>query len=179
MDDCRWSGRALLKTQYIHNSEVVVKTLRPVDILVGCLLALLGLFIIYASSQIRIGVERSLSPRAFPETLGFVLLFCGIALAVKSWRFRGKDLKINWPDRGGVWTILVQLICLGFYISLMNLIGLPLNTFLYVTLSIWCLKPTKKGMAIAIAIGLISGIISHYVFIQLLGLSFPTGSLFE
>jgi hypothetical protein len=153
--------------------EVHVKTLRPVDILVGCLLALLGLFIIYAASQIRIGVERALSPRAFPEALGFVIFVCGVALAVKSWRFKGKDLKISWPDRAGVWTILIQLTCLGFYIALMNLLGLPLNTFLYVTAAIWCLKPTKKGAAMALVIGLISGILSHYVFIQLLGLSFP------
>ena len=83
-----------------------MKTLRPVDIAVGCFLALLGLFILYASSIIRVGVARALSPRTIPSAIGFLILFCGIGLAVKSWRFRGEDPKINWPDREGKRIIL-------------------------------------------------------------------------
>ncbi len=154
-----------------------MKTIRPVDIAVGCFLALFGLFILYASTMIRVGVERSLSPRTIPSALGFLILFCGIGLAVKSWRFRGEDPKINWPDRVGIRIILVSLIILAFYIVLMNPLGLPLSTFLYVTFSIWYLKRSK--WVTAIVIGLIFGIVSYYVFIRLLGLSFPEGFLFE
>ncbi|HSB05201.1 MAG TPA: tripartite tricarboxylate transporter TctB family protein [Thermodesulfobacteriota bacterium] len=154
-----------------------MKTLRPVDIGVGCFLALLGIFILYASSMIRTGVERSLSPRTIPSTLGFLILFCGIGLAVKSWRFRGEDPKINWPDRLGIKIILVNLISLAFYIVLMNPLGLPLSTFLYVTFSTWYLKRSK--WVTAIVMGLIFGVVSYYVFIRLLGLSFPEGVLFE
>jgi putative tricarboxylic transport membrane protein len=156
---------------------VVVKTLRPADIAVGCFLALLGLFILYAMSMIRVGVERALSPRTFPAIIGFLILFCGIGLAVKSWRFRGEDLKINWPDREGIRINLGSLVLLAFYIVLMNPLGFPLSTFLYVTCSIWFLKPSKWVMAILI--GLIFGFISYYVFIHLLKLSFPLGFLFE
>jgi hypothetical protein len=156
---------------------VDVKTLRPADIAVGCFLALLGLFILYASSLIRVGVERALSPRAFPSAVGFLILASGIGLAIKSWRFRGEDPKIHWPDRQGMWTVLVCLILLAFYIALMKPLGLPLGTFLYVTCSIWYLKPAKWGTAIAI--GLIFGFISYYVFIHLLQLSFPVGFLLE
>ena len=154
-----------------------MKTLRPVDIAVGCFLALLGLFIIYEASLIRMGVARSLSPRTIPYALGFLISFCGIGLAVKSWRFRGEDPKINWPDREGKTIILVNLIFLAFYIVLINPLGLPLSTFLYVTFSIWYLKRSK--WVTAIVIGLIFGIVSYYVFIRLLGLSFPEGFLFE
>jgi putative tricarboxylic transport membrane protein len=156
---------------------VAVKTLRQVDIAVGCFLALLGLFILYASSMIRVGVERALSPRTFPSVIGFLILFCGIGLAVKSWRFRGEDPKINWPDREGIRINLGSLILLVFYIVLMNPLGFPLSTFLYVTCSIWFLKPSK--WVTAILIGLIFGIISYVVFIHLLKLSFPLGFLFE
>ncbi|MHB1011749.1 MAG: tripartite tricarboxylate transporter TctB family protein [Desulfobacteria bacterium] len=154
-----------------------MKTLRPADIVAGCFLALFGLFILYASSTIRVGVERALSPRAIPSAVGFLIMGCGIGLAVKSWRFRGEDPKINWPDREGVRIILFSLIFLAFYIALMNPLGLPLSTFLYVTCSIWYLKPSK--WATAIVIGLILGIASYYVFIRLLKLSFPEGFLFE
>ena len=154
-----------------------MKTLRPVDIAVGCFLALLGHFILYASTTIRVGVERQLSPRTIPSALGFLILFCGIGLAVKSWRFRGEDPKINWPDREGIRIILVSLFFLALYTVLMNPLGLPLSTFLYVTFSTWYLKPSK--WVTAIVIGLFFGIVSYYVFIRLLGLSFPEGFLFE
>ena len=154
-----------------------MKTLRPVDIAVGCFLALLGLFILYASSMIRVGVERALSPRAIPSAVGFLILFCGIGLAVKSWRFRGEDPKINWPDRVGTRIILVNLILLTLYILLMNPLGLPLSTFLYVTCTIWYLKPEK--WVTAVVTGLVIGVVSYAVFIELLQLSFPMGILFE
>ena len=153
-----------------------MKTLRPADIAVGCFLALLGLFILYASSMIRVGVERALSPRTIPSAVGLLILFCGIGLAVKSWRFRGEDPKINWPDREGIRILLVSLLILAFYIILMNPLGLPLSTFLYVTFSIWYLKRSK--WVTAIVTGLIFGILSYYVFIRLLKLSFPEGFLF-
>jgi len=154
-----------------------LKTLKPVDILAGCILALLGLFILYASSMIRVGVERALSPRAFPSAIGLLILICGIGLAVKSWRFRGEDPVIHWPDRGGLRIILVSLIMLASYIVLMKPLGLPLSTFLYVTCSIWYLKPAK--WVTAIVTGLVVGIVSYVVFIELLQLSFPMGFLFE
>ena len=154
-----------------------MKTLRPVDIAVGCFLALLGLFFLYGSSMIRVGVQRQLSPRTIPSALGLLILFCGIGLSIKSWRFRGEDPKINWPDRTGLRIIVVNLILLAGYIVLMNPLGLPLSTFLYVTLSIWYLKPSK--WVTAIVFGLIFGFVSYYVFIHLLGLSFPEGFLFE
>lgn len=154
-----------------------MKTLRPVDIAVGCFLSLLGLFIVYASSMIRAGVERALSPRTFPYAVGFLIFFCGIGLAIKSWRSRGEDPKINWPDREGKTIILVNLIFLAFYIVLINPLGLPLSTFLYVTLSTWYLN--RKKRVTAIVVGLFFGIVSYIVFIRLLGLSFPEGFLFE
>ncbi len=154
-----------------------MKTLKPADILAGCILALLGLFILYASSQIRVGVERALSPRAFPSAIGFIIVICGIGLAVKAWRFRGEDPVIHWPDRSGVRIILVNLTLLAGYIALMNPLGLPLSTFLYVACTIWYLNPAK--WVTAIVIGVIVGIISYVVFIELLQLSFPMGFLFD
>ena len=116
-------------------------------------------------------------PRALPYAVGFLVLFCGIGIAIKAWRFRGPDPEIKWPDRVGINIIIVSLASIGFYIALMNLLGLPLATFLYITFSIWYLKRAKWLMAMVT--GLISGIISYYLFIRLLGLSFPAGFLFE
>lgn len=154
-----------------------MKTIRQADIVIGCFLALLGLFILYAASNIRLGVERALSPRFFPSAMGILIFVCGAGLAVKSWRFKGEDPKIHWPDRQGLIIVVVSLGLLAAYILFMKTLGLPIGTFLYVTASIWFLKP-EKWIA-AIVIGVLFGIISYAVFIRLLDLSFPMGSLLE
>jgi putative tricarboxylic transport membrane protein len=154
-----------------------VKTQRSADIVSGCVLAVLGLVTLYASTMIKGGMEERLPPRTLPYTVGFLILFCGIGLAVKSWRFRGEDPVIKWPDGEGIRTIVVNLLSLAFYIALMDPLGLPLSTFLYITFSIWYLKRAK--WITAIAIGLISGVVSYYLFIHLLGLSFPVGFFLE
>jgi len=123
------------------------------------------------------GMEERLPPRTLPYVVGFLILFCGIGLAIKSWRFRGEDPEIKWPDREGIKIILVNLISLAFYIALMDPLGLPLSTFLYVSFSIWYLKRSK--LFNAVLIGLIAGATSYYLFIHLLELSFPVGFFFE
>ncbi len=172
MEDERPARRGVLKTRYIGG---VVKTQRTADIKVGCFIALFGVFVLIAATMIpEMGTHR-LSPRTFPYVVGFLLLLCGIALGVKSWRLQGEDFSIKWPDREGVWTIMVMLVILIGFIALMNPLGLPLSAFLYITISTWYLKRTKP--LTAIVIGLISGVFSYYVFIRLLALSFPAGFL--
>jgi len=159
------------------HQEVVVKTQRAADIVVGCGVALFGIFIIYASTYITGGAAHRLPPRTFPMVVGVLLLLCGSGLALKSWTIRGVDFAIPWPDGEGVRTVLVTLFSLGCYIVLLNPLGFPLATFLYLFFSIWYLKRSKWLMAIVIS--LITAGISYYLFIRLLGLSFPTGVLFE
>jgi putative tricarboxylic transport membrane protein len=155
-----------------------VKTQRAADIVVGCVVALLGIFVLISSMVIsEMGAAHRLSPRAFPFTVSFLLFFCGGGLALKSWTLREEGPLIPWPDREGVRTILVNLVSLALYIGVLNWLGVPLATFLYLAFTIWYLKKSKWLMAIVI--GLITGVLSYYLFINLLGLSFPVGVLFE
>jgi putative tricarboxylic transport membrane protein len=160
-----------------RDSEVGVKTQRVADIAVGCLVAALGAFVLFASTWISVAGVHRLSPRTFPYTVGVLLLACGLALALKSWTLRGEGPVIAWPDRVGIRTIVVSLVFVACYIALMNLLGLPLATFLYLALSIWYLNRSKWVTAVVIA--LITGVVSYYLFIHLLGLSFPAGFLVE
>ena len=154
-----------------------MKTQRAADITAGCLVALIGIFVLSASTWIsEAGVHR-LSPRTFPYAVGCLLLLCGAGLALKTWSLRGEDPAIAWPDREGVRTIMVSLVSLAGYIALMDPLGLPLSTFLYLTFAIWYLNRSRWLMALTI--GLITGVISYVLFIRLLGLSFPAGFLFE
>ncbi|HSB68342.1 MAG TPA: tripartite tricarboxylate transporter TctB family protein [Candidatus Methylomirabilis sp.] len=154
-----------------------MKTQRVADIAVGWLIALLGFFVLFASTWISVAGVHRLSPRTFPYVVGLLLVACGIGLALKSWTLRGEGPAIAWPDGVGIRTITVTLAFVACYIALMNLLGLPLATFLYLTLSTWYLK--RSRWVTALAIGLITGVISYILFIRLLGLSFPAGFLFE
>ncbi|MFZ4440846.1 MAG: tripartite tricarboxylate transporter TctB family protein [Syntrophales bacterium] len=154
-----------------------MKTQRAADIYVGCGIAVFGVFILLASMSITGGAAHRLPPRTFPMIVGVLLLLCGSGLALKSWSIKGADFAIDWPDREGIRTIAVTLASLACYIALMNPFGLPLATFFYLAFSIWYLKRSKWLMAIVVS--LITALISHYLFIRLLGLSFPAGFLFE
>jgi len=168
-------GNVLLKSRYTE--EVVVKTQRAADIVLGCLFSLLGIFIVYASTSIKGGAAHRLPPETFPMVVGFLLLLCGVGLALKAWTIREADLAVQWPDREGVRTILVTLLSLAVYIAVMDRLGLPLATFLYLFCAMVYLKRSK--WLLALVISLITAVVSYYLFIRLLGLSFPTGSLFE
>ena len=154
-----------------------MKTQRVADIAVGCLVALFGIFVLFASTWISVAGVHRLSPRAFPYALGVLLFFCGAGLALKTWSLRGEDPAIAWPDGEGIRTIMASLVSLACYIALMNPLGLPLATFLYIAFSIWYLK--REKWLTALVIGLITGLISYVLFIRLLGLSFPAGFLLE
>ena len=154
-----------------------MKTQRAADIVVGCFIALFGIFIIYASTLITGGAEHRLPPETFPMVVGILLLLCGSALALKSWRLHGEDFAIKWPDGEGVRMILVTLAGVAGFNLLLNRLGLPLTSFLYITFSIWYLKRSK--WLTAIVISLITAAISYFLFIRLLGLSFPAGFLFD
>ena len=123
------------------------------------------------------GGPHRLPPETFPRVVGILLLLCGAGLALKAWTIRGTDLPVAWPDRQGFRTIVVTLVSLVIYIAVMDRLGLPLATFLYLFFSMVYLKRSK--WLLALVISLITAVISYYLFIHLLGLSFPTGSLFE
>ncbi len=154
-----------------------MKTQRVADIVVGCLVALVGILIIWASTFIASGTPHKLPPETFPMVVGILLLICGSALAVKSWSIREGDLPIKWPDREGVGTILVVLASIACYIALLNKLGLPVASFLYIAFSIWYLK--RSEWLLAIIISGITAAISYFLFIRLLALSFPTGPFLD
>jgi len=154
-----------------------VKTQRAADIVVGCLVGLLGIFVLLASTWISVAGVHRLSPRTFPYTVGVLLLICGAALALKARTLREEGPALAWPDGPGIRTIAATLGFVASYIALMDRLGLPLATFLYLTLATWYLNRSK--WLTAVVTGLISGGISYYLFIRVLGLSFPAGFLFE
>jgi len=139
----------------------------------GCFLALLGLVTLLAASKITGGLEERLPPRTLPYTVGVIILVSGALLAIRSWRFHGEDPVIKWPGRRGTIRVLITIVSLGVYLALMDPLGLPLSTFLYVSFAVWYLG--RYRLWYPLLIGFLSGAISYIVFIYLLELSVPVG----
>ncbi len=150
-----------------------MKTQRSADIAGGCFIACLGLVTLFAAAGIKGGMEERLPPRTLPYVVGTMILACGVILAIKSFRFRGPDPAIKWPERPAMVRIVVTLFSLALYLALMDLLGLPLSTFLYISFSVWYLG--RYRLWYPLLVGILSGGISYIVFIYLLGLSFPAG----
>jgi hypothetical protein len=113
-----------------------MKTQKSADVTSGCFLAFLGIVVIIAATKITGGMEERLPPRTLPYIMGFTILVAGVLLAVRSWRFQGENPAIKWPDRTGMLRVLVILLSLAAYIALIEPLGMPIATVLYVSFSV-------------------------------------------
>ncbi len=154
-----------------------MKTQRSADISSGIFLAVLGIVILAASAGIRGGLEERLPPRTLPYTMGFFVLFGGVLLAIKAWRFKGENPPINWPDRTGARHVLVTLVSLSAYLALIEPIGMPIATALYISFSVWYLQKGRYRILYAAITGILSAAVVFFLFMQFLELSFPAGIL--
>lgn len=152
-----------------------MRSQRRGDIVAGGVIALLGAVVILAASQIRGDVEERLPPRTLPYVVGFMTLAGGLALAVKSYRFRGEDPKIEWPEKAGWVRIGVNLLLLALFTALMDPLGMPITTALYVATAIWYMD--RRRILTALLTGSVAAVAVYYLFIKLLGLNFPLGPL--
>ncbi len=121
-------------------------------------------------------MEERLPPRTLPYAVGGMILVCGAILALKSWRSGKEGLHLHWPDRSAMLLITVCLLALVVYLLAITPVGFPLSSALYIAFSIWFLK--RSAIWTALIIGAVTGILSYYVFTDLLGLSLPLGTLF-
>ena len=152
-----------------------MRSLRKCEIVAGACIALLGAVVIIAASQIRGDVEERLPPRTLPYVVGFMTFAGGLGLGVKAYRFRGKDPEILWPEKDGWVRIGVNLLLLALFAALMDPLGMPITTGLYVAGAIWYMD--RKRILGALLTGAGSAVVVYYLFIRLLGLTFPLGPL--
>ena len=120
-------------------------------------------------------MEERLPPRTLPYFLGTTVLLAGLLLAIKSWRYRGADFAIKWPGKNGFIRVLVTFVSLILYTYLINLLGMPLATAMFVAFLVWYLWLGRHRVLYALLTGAISGVVVFYLFIQFLELNFPAG----
>jgi hypothetical protein len=154
-----------------------MKTQKSADIVTGLFLAALGLVVLFAARGITGGLEERLPPRTLPYAMGLTIFVTGGLLALKSWRFKGENPLIKWPDRTGKIRVLINLVALIAYIFLIDPLGMPIATFLYMAFSVWYLREGRYRIVVAVATGLISAAMVLYLFMKFLELNFPMGLL--
>lgn len=145
---------------------------RQADLRAGLFLALTGAVVVVASLQIKTGVAERLPSATLPLTLGILLTLGGSLLAVRSWRLGEPGETIEWPDRAGAWRVGLAFLGLAAYVALIPWLGLPLTSGLFTAGLVWYLDGRWPR---ALIIGLVTGLVVYYVFIDLLELSFPVG----
>jgi len=152
-----------------------MKTTKSADIASGFFAVFVGLVVLYAAMGITGGMEERLPPRTLPYVLGAAILAAGIMLLIRSWRFQGENPPIKWPDRSGMIRVVVILISLAVYIALIDILGMPVSTVLYIAFTVWYLWIGRHAILYAVITGVLSGAVVLYLFIQFLELSFPLG----
>lgn len=154
-----------------------MKTQRSADIASGLFLVFFGLVVLYAATKITGGMEERLPPRTLPYFLGTTVLIAGALLSIKSWRYRGADPAIKWPDRKGSLRVLGTFVSLILYTALIDPLGMPLATALFIGFLVWYLRRGRRALIYGAVTGLVSGAVVFYLFMRLLELNFPAGFL--
>jgi putative tricarboxylic transport membrane protein len=152
-----------------------MRTLKSADLATGIMLGLLGLATLLASRGIKGMAGQSLDPRTLPSLVGWGLLVIGAGIVLLAARYRGDPVPVQWPDRQGLRRIGVAFVSLVLYMGLMDPLGFPIATTLFVAGLTWHLGHYRYWASLLL--GLVTGLVVHFVFIEFLGLGFPLGLL--
>lgn len=152
-----------------------MQTQRNADLAAGLFLVCLGVVVLLSSSTIQVLPGERLSPRTLPYLLGITVMICGGLIAFKAWRYHGVAIRVKWPEKSGFMRIIVTIVSLAIYTALIDPIGMPIATFLFISFLIWFIE--RKYLVTALVTGAVTAVIVYYVFIILLELAFPLGPL--
>lgn len=150
-----------------------MRTLRTADLVTGALAISVGLVTLLASRSIKAMAGESLDPRTLPMMVGWAMILAGAGIVHSGWRYRGAPVPVHWPDTDGLRRLVVTAVLLLLYVALIEPIGFPIVTAVFVAAHSWYLGRYRAW--VTILGGLATGIVVYYVFMQLLELTFPLG----
>lgn len=152
-----------------------MRTLKAADLATGVFLILLGIVALAAATQIQGQAGERLSPATMPILVGCMILAAGLGQIVVAWRYSGEGRLIAWPDPLGRRRVLIMIGIMIVYLALLEPLGFPLATLIYITAGTWFLG--KYRWWVAPLCGILSALTVLFVFNEFLGLSFPLGPL--
>jgi putative tricarboxylic transport membrane protein len=152
-----------------------MRTLRTADMMTGAFIIVVGILTLVTSRGIKAMAGESLVPRTLPAIVGWAMALCGAGIMYRGWRYRGEPIPVHWPDRLGQRRVVVTAALLAAYVILIEPIGFPIVTAVFVAVHSWYLGRYRPW--VSILMGVATGVIVYYVFMELLTLTFPLGLL--
>ena len=104
--------------------------------------------------------------------IGLLLIVVGALAAVTAWRSPPRALA-EWPTADRAKRIAVMLVSVAAYVAVIDLLGMPLATFLVVSFEVWYLGDYR--WYVPVVVGVLAAAILYFVFMVGLGLTFPAG----
>ena len=138
----------------------------------ACALCGAGVAALISTSRMRVGAAAAFQPRLFPAIVGWLLIAASVALAADGFR-RSRRGDVEWPTSQRALRIAVMLASVSAHVVLIDVIGMPLATFLSVTFQVWYLGDYRWH--VPVLTGAAAAAVVYAVFMYGLGLSFPTG----
>ncbi|MBI4799718.1 MAG: tripartite tricarboxylate transporter TctB family protein [Desulfarculus sp.] len=149
-----------------------MRTQRTADLWAGLFLAGVGVVVLIAALQIKTAVGERLPPATLPLTLGAFLTLSGLLLSLRSWRSREDGAVIEWPLAGRAWRLAWSFLGLTAYLVLVEPLGMAAASGVFTWGLVWYLD---RRWLRALVIAAVTGLVVHFVFVVLLGLTLPQG----
>jgi uncharacterized membrane protein SirB2 len=139
------------------------------ETIAGALSSALGLFAVIVGSTFRYSTQlaTSYNPRVFPQVVGLLLLVSGVALL-----FTKNQVPIKAPELKKAAALMTVLLLYTFAV---RVLGWRLATPLMIFASLLVLDERKWKILLAVPI--LTTVISHIVFYEVLFINFPRGFL--
>lgn len=154
------------------SEEEALRAQRTADLWAGLFLAGVGVVVLIAALQIKTAVGERLPPATLPLTLGAFLTLSGLLLSLRSWRTREEGAAIEWPLAGQARRLAWSFLGLTAYLLLIEPLGMAAASGVFTWGLVWYLD---RRWLRALVIAAVTGLVVHFVFVVLLGLTLPQG----
>ncbi|EPC00605.1 hypothetical protein L861_06605 [Litchfieldella anticariensis FP35 = DSM 16096] len=153
--------------------------MRVNDLLLGLLMALLGVVTVWASRDFPTLPRQAFGAGTFPTLIGALLVVLGLLLAVRGWQQRGAWF--TWHGQvalSRVWLCLLAVVAaVAGYVWLTPVLGFPIVSIVMLTLLIGWLSAGRWWLATGVAAA--ATLLVWLAFAQLLHVPLALGILEE
>jgi cell division protein FtsW (lipid II flippase) len=151
---------------------------RRIAVIFSGSLVLLALMYILGAQSYPMGTGEAVGPGLYPLVVGLFMLaiaLAGVWEVVKDPTQGGAN--VEWPRGVGLWRMLAVFLVTLAWVFLLPYVGDAAVTFLTAAVVLW-VQGAKRWLVIGItALGM--AVISHVLFVDLLGVPMPQGLLFQ
>lgn len=146
--------------------------MKRADMITGIVLLALSGYVIWESWMMPKSMTFGPGSGFLPFWLGILMALLAAILMAGAW-FRRPDPagKAPFPAGRALLRVTAVMVGLGVYISLMEVLGFVLNTFLFVAYLMWAVEREKAKLTVLVAVLTTAGL--YIIFQVLLGITLP------